>query len=151
MKQLLSISLTLAIAACGWNQYLQADDGAPVAIAVKHPVERHQQVSLAESSKWGLDAYSLDTGGGEYGLYLELNEQLRDAIQNDNARLAVSFWQGEQLLLAMPGLRLDDGPFLIQEGYQLKVLLDPKGGYAGLEPGTGYYVMLDPREHVRAL
>ncbi len=152
LKPLLLLGLTLMAAACGWSHGLQPDSAELVAIAVKHPIQRHQQVSLAEARVWGLDAYSLDTGDGEYGLYLLLNQQLRDAIGNGSARLAVSFWQGQQLLLAMPSLDpADNGPFLIQEGYYLKVLLDPQDGYMGLQPGTGYYLLLDPREHVRAL
>lgn len=69
MKQV-SRFFYLPAAACGWNQHLQARDGAPADIEVKHPIERYQQVSLAQVSLWGLGAYALDTGGGESGLYL---------------------------------------------------------------------------------
>lgn len=153
MKQIFSLALVLAVAACGWNQRLQADDGAPIPaeLEVKHPLERYQQVSLAQASQWGLDGYSLDTGGGEYGLYLLFSQQLRSAIEDNRASLHLSFWNGGQLLFAVPGFSLADGPFLMQEGYQLQVMLNPKDGYAGLEPGTGYYVKLDPHEHVKAL
>lgn len=151
MKQIFSLGLALMVAACGWNQHLQADDGAPVAIEVKHLIEQYQQVSLDQASQWGLDAYSLNTGEGEYGLYLLFNQQLRSAINDNRASLHISFWDDGQLLLSVPGFRLADGPFLIQEGYQLQVMLNPKDGYAGLEPGMGYYLILDPREHVKAI
>lgn len=132
-------------------EYFQADDGAPVAIEAKHPIEQYQQVRLDQALQWGLDVYSLDIGDGEYGLYLVFNQQLRSAIHDNRASLHISFWDDEQLLLPLPGFSLAEGPFLMQEGYQLQVMLNPKDGYAGLEPGKGYYLILDPRAHVKTI
>lgn len=151
MKQLLAVGLILGLTSCGWSQNLQPDSAAPVAMTVKNPLQGYQPLSLEEASRLGLGAYSLDSGDSEYGLYLLLDKQLQSAIRDDTVSLHVSIWNEGRFVASVPGFRHSNSPFLLQEGYQLQILINPQSGFMGLQPGTGYYLLLEPKEYLRAL
>lgn len=86
----------------------------------------------------------MDAGGGEYGLYVALSEDLLNAIKDGRAGVHFSLWTREGgFVLGLPPVNTEGGPFLLAEGFRLRVMLDPKSGYAGLESGTGYFALFD--------
>lgn len=144
MRLLLATVLAVSTMASGCSATAgKPDDGAPSPIAIEHPIERNQPLSEKQLAELGITV-SVADGGDEYGLYVTLREDLRQAIADDRAGLHFSIWSREgSLVLGMPQVNVEDGPFLVADGYRLRVMLDSKSGYAGLELGVGYFALFD--------
>lgn len=124
-------------------------DGGPVPNAIEHPIQSYQKVTVDQLNTWGFSVEATDLGEGEYGIYVRAQQPAIEEI--DNGQLAVNFslWSDDdQLVLAMPTVNMNQGPFLVLDGYILRIVINAAHDALGLRPGIGYRVDIDPADYL---
>lgn len=147
LRKLLIWPLAVSIlVGCGnYKPALPLPDGAPVKHAIKHPVERHENLSLEKLRSLGVDPQIVNMGDKEYGIYIYRNDKIAKAIIAGKIRIGFSLWDSkDNFVLAIPNVADAASPFILAEGYQLRITLAPTEIYEDLEPGAGYITTLNP-------
>lgn len=120
-------------------------DGAPVKNAINYPVERHENLSLEKLRSLGVDPRVVNMGDKEYGIYISQDGEIAKAIMAGKIRISFSLWDTRgNFVLAIPNIADSASPFILAEGYQLRITLAPIEIYRDLEPGAGYITTLNP-------
>jgi len=149
LRKLLILPFAISImAGCGiYKPASPLPDGAPVNHAIKHPVERHEKLSLEKLRLLGFAPQVIDMGDKEYGIYITQNGEIKRAINTGKIRINFSLWDAnDNFVLAIPAAADDASPFIVVEGYQLRIALIPTEIYEGLKPGTSYITSLNSRQ-----
>ena len=144
-----SISLWLLIggvlAACGTYSASSLPDGAPVKNAIEHPVEQYENLSLEKLRSLGIEPQVIDMGEKEYGIYILRNNEIRKAIADGKIHINFSLWDTKgNFVLAIPAIADNAAPFIVAEGYRLRIALAPTVSYSDLKPGRSYIATLNP-------
>lgn len=88
-------------------------------------------------------------GEGEYGIYVHARNPAVEEINAGRLNVNFSLWSADgHFIFAMPTVSLNQGPFLLLDGYILRVIVNVKSKTLGLEPGIGYRVDIDPADHL---
>jgi len=134
------------IAACGtYRLSAESPDGAPVQHAIEHPAETHEDLPLEKLLSLGIEPQVIKMGDGEHGIYIARRSEIRSAIAEGQIRINFSLWDAkENFVLAVPEIADSDSPFIVAEGYQLRIALIPTSIYNDLKPGTSYITALNP-------
>lgn len=124
-------------------------DGGPVPNAIEHPIQSYQEVSIEQLNAWGLSVEATDLGEGEFGVYVHAQHPAIEEINTGRLNVNFSLWSDdEQFVFAMPTVSLNEGPFLLLDGYILRVMVNVNNNALGLEPGVGYKADIDPADHL---
>jgi hypothetical protein len=151
-RWLLIWPLVLSIlTACGISKTVSPlPDGAPVPHAIQHPAERYEDLSLEKLRALGIDPQVVEAGTNEHGIYVSRSEEIEKAFAAGIIRISFSLWDAqENFVLAIPATADDGRPFIVAEGYQLRISLIPYSVYGGLSPDTIYLVALNPPKAAR--
>lgn len=146
MKLLAFFFVTIGLAACnGYGSRARAPDGAPTPNAIIHPIEAYEEISPEKLLALGIKAQTIEMGDGEYGIYITRDEKLDEAVAAKKVSINFSVWDiGGRFVMAMPSIADDAGPFVLSQGYQIRIALIPISTYADLKLGVGYFCMLNP-------
>lgn len=123
-----SISIWLIIGgiltACGTYSVPSLPDGAPVKNAIEYPVEQYKNLSLEKLRSIGIEQQVIDMGEKEYGIYVARNNRIGKAIADGKIHINFSLWDAKgNFVLAMPAIADNAAPFVVAEGYQLRIAL----------------------------
>lgn len=120
-------------------------DGAPVQNAIEHPVEHYENLSLENLHSLGIEPQVIDMGENEYGIYVLWSDEIRKTIADEKIHISFSLWDTKgNFILAMPTIEDKASPFIVTEGYQLRIALVPTASYHDLKLGSSYIATLNP-------
>lgn len=126
-----------------------AADGGPVPNAIEHPIQSYLEVSTHRLNMWGFSVEASDLGEGEYGIYVHARNPAVEEINAGRLNVNFSLWSADgHFIFAIPTVSLNQGPFLLLDGYILRVIVNVTSKTLGLEPGIGYRVDIDPADHL---
>lgn len=124
-------------------------DGGPIPNAIQHPIQSYQEVSIEQLNAWGFSVEGADLGEGKFSLYVRAQQPAIKEINSGRLRVKFSLWfDDEQFVFAMPNVSLNQGPFLLIEGYVLRVVVNTTDNALDLQPGIGYMARIDPADHL---
>lgn len=131
------------------SQLEGAADGGPVPNAIEHPIQSYKEVTIEQLNAWGFSVEATDLGEGEFGVYVHAQRPAMEGIASGRLNISFSLWsEDEQFVFAMPTVSLNQGPFLLIDGYILRVMVNVTNDALGLEPGVGYKADIDPAAHL---
>lgn len=140
------ISLTGCQSICPLEGYT---DGGPVPNAIQYPIQSYLEVSIEQLNAWGFSVDATDLGEGQFGLYIRAQQPAIKEINSGELRVNFSLWSDdEQFVFAMPNVSLNQGPFLLLEGYTLRIVVNTTNNALDLQPGVGYMTQLDPADYL---
>lgn len=139
------LPIGIILTACGaYRVAPNSPDGAPVQNAIAHPVEQYENLSLEKLHSLGIEPQVIDMGDKEYGIYVVRNGEINKTIADGKIRINFSLWDAKgNFVLAIPTIEDDAAPFIVAEGYQLRIALTPTASYGDLKPGSGYITILN--------
>lgn len=143
---LAAIICAIGVTSC---QSTSTADGGPVPNAIKTPIQSFQEASVKELSTWGFNINATDLGEDQYGLYIHITQPASEAINKKKLEINFSLWsEDNQFVFAMPKIDFNHGPFLLIDGYTLRIVVNTTEETLGLLPGVGYTIDIDPADHI---
>lgn len=120
----------------------------PAPNEVKYPIQSYMTLDDKQLLReWGISLNCEDAGGGDYVVDVRFREPASIEASKGSLEVRFSLWtDSKDFVLSIPDLNLEDGSFMMREGYVLKLLINTQGDALGLRPGVGYIYDVNPKE-----